>query len=241
MRRRAALRATGLAVATGLSGCLGSPPKAANRPGYDTIRTDGIDVPLVPVADAIDWYRDDDALFADARGPGSYERAHVTGAVLSPAPDGVPRDDPVEATPTDRRIVTYCGCPHHLSSLRAAELIQDGYRYTYALDEGFQVWTDRGHPVSGTAVESTPTEYRVEGRVTDGDPVVEPQTAGDGHVWAWHDPTGQREAAPIAADGSFTVHLRFYDVDRHSRIRLVAGERELTRPVRELTDGRVRL
>jgi rhodanese-related sulfurtransferase len=222
-------------------GCLGSPPEAANRPGYGTVRTDGVDVPLVPVADAIDWYRDDDALFADARGPGSYERAHVTGAVLSPAPDGVPRDDPVEAKSTDRRIVTYCGCPHHLSSLRASTLIKDGYADTYALDEGFRAWVEHDYPISGTVVESTPSEYRIDGRVTNGGQRTGSRRAGDGHVWAWHDPTGQREAASIADDGTFAVHLRFYDVDLNSPIRLVARGREVTRPLNDLTEGPVRL
>jgi rhodanese-related sulfurtransferase len=205
----------------------------ANEFGYETTVTGGIAVPLVPVADAIQWYRDDEALFADARGPSSYDKAHVTDAVLSPAPDGQGGEDPVEERSTDTRIVTYCGCPHHLSSMRAASLIADGYAHTYALDEGFYGWADAGYPVEGSAVETEPPQYSITGLLSD--------AGSDARVWAWHDPSGQREVTPVQGDGSFALTLHFYDVTPESPIRLVAPSVEVTRPLEELTDTTVTL
>ena len=124
--------------------------EAANEFGYETLETDGVEVPLVPVADAIHWFLDDEieTVFADARHPADYEHRHIADAVLSPAPYGDRPDDPVESYDTDVRIVTYCVCPHSLATQRGANLISDGYIHTYALDEGFQEWYDEGYPVS---------------------------------------------------------------------------------------------
>ena len=146
MRRRSFLRATGLFTGLGLAGCLGdSTPEAANEFGYPTTTTDGIAVPLVPLADAIQWYENDVGAFADARSRTAFEQARIAGAVHSPAPDGLATDDPIAGRPKDTRVVTYCGCPHHLSTLRGATLIRNGYVHTYAIDEGFQAWRQAIH------------------------------------------------------------------------------------------------
>jgi rhodanese-related sulfurtransferase len=234
MLRRRYLQLAGLGLGIGTSGCLGGGESttAANEFGYETTITDGVAVPLVPVADAIQWYEDEDVLFADARSPTAYENARITDAVFSPAPDGQGGEDPVEERSTDDRIVTYCGCPHHLSTLRASDLIADGYAHTYALDEGFHAWVDRGHPVAGNSVDSQPAAYTISGELSD--------PGGDARVWAWHDPSGQREVAPVAADGTFSLTLHFYDVTPESPIRLVAPGEEVTKPLGALTDTTVR-
>lgn len=97
MRRRAYLRAAGLAATVGIAGCLGddSTPEAANEFGYETDTTEGVEVPLVPVQDSIEWYRDESAAFVDARSHTAFEKARIAGAVFSPAPDGQESDDPV--------------------------------------------------------------------------------------------------------------------------------------------------
>lgn len=127
-------------------------PEAANEFGYETLTVDGVDVPLVPLEDAIDWYMDDAAVFADARHEFQYEREHIAGAVFSPAPDGQSSDDPLADLSTETRIVTYCGCPHTLSTQRGASLIRDGYVHTYALADGFQPWREAGYPVAEESV-----------------------------------------------------------------------------------------
>lgn len=227
MRRRTYLRSAGL-VTLGLAGCLQGEPEAANEFDYYTNPTEGIDVPLVPVADAIDWYRDDAAVFVDARGEMSFERSRIAGAVFSPAPDGQESEDPIEGMSTDQRLVTYCGCPHHLSTLRGASLVKDGYVHTYAIMEGFGAWRDAGYPLEGTQVDENPDQYTITGRTS-------VDSAGE-YAWAWHDPSGQREAAPIDDDGAFSLHLQFYDIRRDSPIRVETPAGSVTRPLVDLVD-----
>lgn len=234
MNRRTFLRAAGIAAAAGIAGCLRGEPDAvgANEFGYDTTRTEGVEVPLVPIDDAIEWYRDDnDAVFADARSLTAFRKARVAGAVFSPAEDGQEEDDPVEALPEDTRVVTYCGCPHHLSTLRGASLIRDGYVHTYAIDEGFNEWTERGYPLEGENVDASPPLYTVEGE-------TDPASAGE-FAWIRHEPTGQREAAPIDDDGGFTLHVRFYEVDSESTVRLSTPAGEVTDSLGALADEAV--
>ncbi|MDS0261217.1 rhodanese-like domain-containing protein [Haloarcula sp. S1CR25-12] len=232
MQRRGYLALCGT-VCGGLAGCSGDSndtPDGAVAPASDgypaqsgtpsterdidtgsfpTTTVEGVDVPLAPIDATQYWYREGTARFADARGRAQYARSHITGAVLSPAPDGG-ADDPVSDWPNDDRIVCYCGCPHHLSSLRAATLIKNGYERVFVIDEGFWEWQTRGYPVSGTAVTSRPAVQRIRGRTAADDAG---QTA-----WAWHEPTGQREATPIAEGGSYTLELRFSDVGPDSTI-----------------------
>lgn len=221
MRRRTYLRRGGCAIAVGLAGCLGDTnTDAANEFDYETTTTDDVAVPLVPLADVIEWYRNEDAVFADARDRTAYEAARIAGAVFSPAPDGQDGDDPLAGLSTETRIVTYCGCPHHLSTLRGASLIRDGFVHTYAIDEGFVAWRDAGYPVEGSDVAERPTPYRIAGR-------TDAAHAGD-LAWARHEPSGQREAAPIGDDGRFTLHVRFHDVTPEERISLSTPAGEVT-------------
>jgi rhodanese-related sulfurtransferase len=236
MNRRTFLRSGLAAGVAATAGCFGGDdPEAANEYGYETTTTDdGVAVPLVPIDDAIEWYREaDDTVFADARSPTAYERAHIADAVLSPAPDGREPEDPLADRPTETRIVTYCGCPHHLSAMRGGTLIENGYVHTYAIDEGFGAWIDRGYPLAGQAVEQRPDVYEIRGR-------TDAAHAGE-YAWARHDPTGQREAVPIAEDGQFAIEIKFYEVDRDSEIRLTTPAAETVRPLGALLDGVVRL
>lgn len=151
MDRRTYLRAItaiGAAATAGLAGCLGS-PEAANEYDYETNTENGIAVPLVPVADAGEWFEDTDTLFVDTRRRTAYEDARVADAVWSPAPDGREEGDPLEDVSTDRQIVTYCVCPHTLATIRGESLIAAGYEHTYALDEGLNGWAEAGLPMAG--------------------------------------------------------------------------------------------
>lgn len=55
--------------------------------------------------------------------------------------------------------------------------------------------------------------------------------------WAWHDPSGQREAAPIATNGRFTLHVRFSEITPETVIRLSMPAGEVTETLDVLTDG----
>jgi rhodanese-related sulfurtransferase len=226
--RRAVLATAGAALG-GLAGCLGGAGSASNLDGYDTVTVDGQAVPLAPLADATEWHASGDARFADARSRTAYERSHVEGAVWSPARNGQESDDPVAAWDADTLVVTYCGCPHHLSSMRAAALLESGYENVAALDEGFWAWQEEGHPVTGAAADREPPLRVVEGR-------TDPTFAGE---WAWarHDPTGQREVTPIADDGAYALNVRFADVAPTESIRLTTPAYELSAPIRSLAEG----
>lgn len=236
MNRRAFLTATATA-ATFTAGCLDSgPPTAANEYNYETTSTrDGPDVPLVPVEDAIDWYTDNDiqTIFVDARDETAYDQARITNAILSPAPDGLPTDDPLQDHATDTRIVTYCVCPHRLAALRAATLITNGYTHTYALDEGLNGWYEAGYPVEGQEIESRPNTYEITGQTS--------SEHANELIWARHEPTNQREAATIAADGQFTLHIQFHDITPEAEITLETPDNTHTAPLEDLTGTTVEL
>ena len=164
MKRRTYLRVTGVAAAAGLAGCLGgngdgdddgggngdgSDHEAANEFGYETTSSGGVEIPLVPTADAIEWFEDEEAVFVDARQQDEFDELRIADSVFSPAPGGQTADDPVYELSTDTRLVTYCVCPHALAASRGASLVENEYVHVYALDEGLQEWIDRGHPVEG--------------------------------------------------------------------------------------------
>ena len=216
----------------------GFPPEFEDVPEERSVDTDafgtttqsGVDVPLVPVDVAHHWFRRREARFADARGAEQYDTSHVYGSVLSTAPDGV-ENDPVVDWPKDDRIVLYCGCPHHLSGMRAAALIEAGYEEVCAIDEGFWEWHARNYAMAGNDLSATPRGRVIRGRAS-------PESAGE-TAWARHEPTGQREAATIDADGGYRMTLRFVDVDRDSPIVVETPDYTVEAPLGRLAGSTV--
>jgi rhodanese-related sulfurtransferase len=195
---------------------------------FETEPRDGEDVPLAPVEATYYWYARGEARFVDARGRGQYDTSHVYGAVSSPA-NNTMSGDPAETWPTDDRIVCYCGCPHHLSSIRAADLMGQGYTDVYVIDEGFFEWTDRDYPIAGGNVSDRPARRTIEGR-------VDPRFAGD-TAWARHAASDQVEATEIASDGRFSLHLYFSGVTDDARITVETPAYHTTAPLGDLTSG----
>lgn len=208
------------------------PERGVNTAEFDALARGGLSVELVPTHVAYYWYTRGEARFVDARSAPQFEVSHVFGAVLSPAGDGreLP-DDPVLEWPKDDRIITYCGCPHHLSSLRAASLQKRGYEAVYALDEGFDTWRNRSYPLAGSDVGRVPPVRVVEGSV--------PRAYAGRTAWAYHDESSQAEATGIAGDGSYELALRFVDVTAASPVRVRTPAYTLTEPVGRLTGGTV--
>jgi rhodanese-related sulfurtransferase len=189
-----------------------------------------VDVPLVPIEDAYYWYARGEARFVDARSETGYDVSHIFGAVLSPAPDGLRYDPTDDWNPRDR-VVTYCHCPHHLSSLRAASLLQGGFDEVYAIDEGFQAWLDRDYPLAGSDTDRDYTVRTIEGTTSAAD-------AGE-TAWAIHPPSDQVEATEIAADGSYTLELKFVEVDSQSTVRIETPSYTIEAPLGVLTSRTV--
>ncbi|WP_408959985.1 rhodanese-like domain-containing protein [Natrinema sp. 74] len=231
MNRRTFLAVGGAAGLGGIAGCLGgNGSTAANKFDYKTKTTpDGTEVPLAPVDDVYEWYKNDEAKFADARGRAQYDATHIAGAVFSPAPDGT-ENDPVEEWSTDTRIVTYCRCPHHLSSLRAASLINSGYQHVYAIDEGLDGWINNGYPVEGSNVSANRSTYTIQGQSN--------ATYAGEMVMLKQVGVARREAAPIADDGSYTLQLH-YAGSTDSQFRVEAPDYTVKGTLEELTSTTV--
>lgn len=194
----------------------------------DTVTENGVEVPLLPVDDAHVWWAYKRARFADARGPDQWENSHVVGAVSSPAaPDMRPADDPPAKWGKQDNIVCYCGCPHHLSSIRASQLIQDGYENVYVIDEGFFEWRDRGYPLSNDGGDLA--QFTVRGQ-------LDARYAGE-NAWVSPVESDQLESSDVAADGSFELHCKFVDVTQNSRIRVETPAWTRTGSIAELTAG----
>ncbi|QLG49742.1 rhodanese-like domain-containing protein [Natrinema halophilum] len=246
MNRRTFLAITGTGVLGGVAGCLGGNsngndldgygPKPETVPekrsidtgAYKTQKFDGVDVPLAPIDDVFYWYQRQEARVADARGSSQYEKSHIAGAVLSTAPPYTPDDDPVADWSKSDRIVTYCGCPHHLSGLRAAALINNGYEEVYAINEGFGAWIDRDYPLEGSEVSSDRATYEIKGQ---SDP------AYVGKMVRLEQIDAERlEAAPITDDGTYTMQLH-YAGSTDSRFRVEAPDYTVEGTLEELTSG----
>lgn len=194
---------------------------------YGRVEVNGVQVPLVPINDAIKWYRAESAVFVDARGKSQYRKAHIEGAIPSPASLG---DDPGAVAKYDknRRIVTYCGCPHHLSSIRALSLLYIGYEEVYALDEGFFAWRDKDYPLAGQDVGTQNDLHVVDG-------TTDVASAGE---YAFARFGENLEAAPIASDGSYALHIRF-EVAPEDVVTIETPDYTVEAPLGELVDGLV--
>lgn len=82
----------------------------------------------------------------DARAAGDYALMHVAGAVSVPF---YTVNEYAAQIPKDRWVLTYCACPH-AASVKARDALRAlGYKKVAVLDEGINVWRDRGYPVRG--------------------------------------------------------------------------------------------
>jgi rhodanese-related sulfurtransferase len=214
----------------------GYPENVAEKPadrevdtsGLDTTTTRGVEVPLLPVQDAYVWWAYRRARFADARGRAQWENSRIVGAVSSPAdPDLRSDDDPTQEWGQSDRIVCYCGCPHHLSSIRASQLIDAGYENVYVIDEGFFEWRDRDYPV--TSSSSNISRFTIRGR-------LDSRYAGE-DAWVRALDSEQLESTAVAADGSFALHCKFVDVTADTQLRVETPAWSTTGTIRSLTDG----
>ncbi|ELZ89454.1 hypothetical protein C453_00220 [Haloferax elongans ATCC BAA-1513] len=208
--------------------------RAIDTSSYDTVVREidetSVEVPLVPIEDAYYWYARGEARFVDSRSETNHDVSHIFGSVLSSAPDGRAYD-PTEDWNKADRVVTYCQCPHFLSSLRAAALLNAGFEEVYAIDEGYEAWLDRDYPLAGSDTSHTYDVRTIEGTTS--------QRDANGTVWAFHPRTGQVEATKIDSDGSYTLELRFVQVDAQSTIQIETPSYAIQAPLGEVTSGTV--
>jgi cytochrome c oxidase cbb3-type subunit 3/ubiquinol-cytochrome c reductase cytochrome c subunit len=85
-------------------------------------------------------------IIIDARPPSDWRRVHVEGAVSIPYHD-MKRLDEVMKQP-NTYVIAYCACPHHLSGIVQEELAKRGHKRALVLDEGINLWHQKGYPVT---------------------------------------------------------------------------------------------
>lgn len=82
----------------------------------------------------------------DARPLSDFRTGHIPGATPAPFHDDLAQV--AAALPRDGTwIVAYCACPHAASGKVVDALRARGFTHTAVLDEGIQVWRERGYPV----------------------------------------------------------------------------------------------
>src|SRR5690606_17984327 len=91
-------------------------------------------------------------ILVDARPPSEWRRAHLKGAVSIPYHD-MKR---LAEVPKGTWVIAYCGCPHHLSGIVVDELKKLGHDRALVLDEGINVWHQRGYPITAAAGVTAP-------------------------------------------------------------------------------------
>lgn len=208
------------------------PPDApdVDESSFETTEVNEETVPLAPIDVVERWYRRTEARFVDARALPQYEVSHVFGSVMSTArlnSDG----GGIDGWPTDDRIVTLCGCPHHLAVLRGAGLKKAGFSRVYALDQGYAEWSIRDYPMAGTRfTEGEPTEVS-EWTITG---TLDRAYAGE-YVLASVD--RRLEAAPVRADGSFSLTIRIASATGKTPVRMTTPAGTVTRPLGELASS----
>jgi rhodanese-related sulfurtransferase len=133
------------------------PKRDIDRSRFKDYDVEGTTVKLIPLDIAYYWYNTKKARIVDTRVRSQYEAVHVEGAAHSPAPKGG-KNDPLDEVEKSDRIITYCTCPHHLSTLRAANLLDNGYKGPYALDPGFDPWVKKEYQIAGTDAKNPDME-----------------------------------------------------------------------------------
>ena len=118
-----------------------------------TENTGNTDPPMaareISMRKAMELYRADKALFADARDTEAYNRGHIKGALNLPQEEyDLWINEFMEKTDPSATIITYCEgyyCP--LASELAQMLLMAGYEKVYYLPDGWGNWNRQRMPV----------------------------------------------------------------------------------------------
>lgn len=114
---------------------------------------DETDSPVRPVSldAAIGHYRNQTAVFVDARPRNVYQNGHIAGAKSLPDQEFENALGPFfESVDPAVKIITYCdGLNCHLSKSLGEKLLEIGYEDVTYLPDGWRLWQERGMPVDG--------------------------------------------------------------------------------------------
>jgi len=105
-------------------------------------RREGLYVPAAEVKAALD--AENRMVLIDARPTADYLTGHIEGAVSLPFYDV---STVAEILPKDVTYITYCGCPHAVSTQAANALLMADFENVGVLDEGYYFWVDQDWPI----------------------------------------------------------------------------------------------
>jgi thiosulfate sulfurtransferase len=95
-----------------------------------------MEIPQIQIQDAKQKLDDGQCVFVDIRDPGSYQQAHIPGALH--LDDGNVQEF-LQSADKDKCVVVYCY--HGNSSLGAtAFLIENGFKNVASMSGGFEAW-----------------------------------------------------------------------------------------------------
>ncbi|GIW21544.1 MAG: hypothetical protein KatS3mg068_0551 [Candidatus Sericytochromatia bacterium] len=158
----------------------------------------------------------------DVRNDLSYKEGHIKGAKSLPLPLTA---DMVKDIPKNSEIVTYCGCPHHLSSIAAEQLENLGYRNVRVLDEGYWYWKDKNYPLEVSQDFQSKIAYlKISGKV-----LKDNKPLSNVDLYIKHNKSGQLEAVKTKNDGSYTIDFHIYNYNKNDLFNFYLGN--LSNPV----------
>ncbi len=147
-----------------------------------------------------------DFTVVDVRSSYEYRIEHIKGALSAPV-NVIETYFKRNIIPTDKPIVFYCACPHHLSEIAASKAEAYGLRDIYILNEGFFGWRDKGYPTDGIRKGEKPKRFTIVGYVKkEGKPVK------FSRIWFIHKRTGQMEIAYTTAEGFYKSDWNFFNI-----------------------------
>lgn len=166
----------------------------------------------------------------DVRGQISYDESHIKGSLSKPIPITPAL---MMGIPKEAKIVTYCGCPHHLSSIAAEQITGMGYKDVHVLDEGFWYWKDHKYPLEETkGAKSKVSQLTVSGvLMKDGQPVVGKD------IYLKHMKTGQLEATKTDDKGAYKMTSHIYNYQSKDDFKFYVED--LTKPVQDFSTDKV--
>ncbi|MFN8671862.1 MAG: rhodanese-like domain-containing protein [Candidatus Sericytochromatia bacterium] len=144
--------------------------------------------------------RNEKIILIDVRGKVAYDEAHIKGAIMRELPI---TPESVKDIPKNAEVVTYCGCPHHLSGIAAEQMTNMGYRNVKVLDEGFNFWKDHKYPLSKNAGDTT--EIIVSGTL-----LKDKKPVSGVNIYLKHEATGQLEATRTEKNGNYKMTFHIY-------------------------------
>ena len=126
----------------------------------------------------------------------------------------------IDGLQKDSSIVTYCGCPRHLSTLAAKDLTDQGYTNVSVLYEGYWVWKDNGYPVEINTTASAPLSN------LSFDGVAQNNHSDKNHmdIFIRHKPSGQLEAVRTDELGRFSVDFHVYNFDVNDEFEVIIDD-----------------